>query len=603
MLPCRYVLRRTPAAYRSLKSNPSVSRQWYRYSSSSQSDGGGGGFVGKLLGGVVVAGVAGGAVALYPFLTQEAQEEVREKPKPKPKDVELEYEKERPQVRSKEENRDQISNQHLQLKRSWENPGVYVWGSNTGKVADPGSTESVVKAPRRLPYFDGQLLRDLKLDREFGAAVTEKGDLVQWGTGYSKDNPSPTITLKGKDLVKIGISADRIIGLGKDGSVYSIPVSESDQASGHKPTPTSSYWSSFWTTPPSPISYREWKPDDLSRGETITDVAAGLEHALLLTSKGRLFSAAASTIEFPSKGQLGIPGLKWDTRPPGPFDQLHEISMPKGVKIKQIAAGDYHSLALDDKGRAYVFGDNSLGQLGFEPERVIPYIDGPVPLPLNKIYDGSGTQSTVTSIEAGGANSFLTVDVLPFDETWRLSQLWGGKNTEPVRADTWACGAGIVGSLGNGKLTHVSPGPTKIRLLSGLSEWNQKSGALVPIRLTRLSAGSTHAAAVIGNATHVVPASSSNSGSASDTSYGADVLFWGGNEHYQLGTGRRLNMPAPTYIGPLDGRGRADSDKDNRLQVAPRGKGRIGADGKGRKVTMEQRVECGRYVSAVYSAT
>ena len=79
---------------------------------------------------------------------------------------------------SKEENRDLISSQHLQVKRSWENPGVYVWGSNTGKVADPDSNDAYVKVPRRIPYFDDILLRDIKLDRNFGAAVTESGDLV-----------------------------------------------------------------------------------------------------------------------------------------------------------------------------------------------------------------------------------------------------------------------------------------------------------------------------------------------------------------------------------------------------------------------------------------
>ena len=538
---------------------------------------------------------------MYPFLTEE---------KPEPEKLVLEYEKKRPKAKSKEENRDQISNQHLQVKRSWENPGVYVWGSNTGKVVAPDSNESVVKTPRRLPYFDGQLLRDLKLDREFGAAVTEKGDLVQWGTGFSKDNPSPTITLKGKDLVKIGISRDRIIGLGKNGSVYSIPVSESDQIAGPKPAQSSS-WSSFWTTTPNTISFRELKPANLSWGETITDVTAGLEHALLLTSKGRLFSAAASTVDFPSKGQLGVPGLTWDTRPPGPFDQLHEISMLNGIKIQKIAAGDYHSLVLDDRGRAYVFGDNSSGQLGFEPEPKIPYVDGPIPVPFNRIYDGSGLQPNVTSIAAGGDNSFFTIDGVPRDEAAPLGQRPSKQKKDAVRADTWACGAGILGSLGNGKLPHVSLGPTKIRLLSGLSEWNEKSGAVVPIRLARLTAGSTHSAAVIGNATHVVPGSSwFGSGSENDTSYGADVLFWGGNEHYQIGTGRRNNQSVPTYIGPLDGSGRSDPAQgarlgvpDNRFPVAPRATAHIGADGKGRKVTMEQRVECGRFVSAVYSAT
>src|SRR5271156_1145632 len=84
---------------------------------------------------------------------------------------------------SKEESRDLISSQHLQVKKSWENPGVYIWGSNTGMVAAPDSNEIYIKTPRRIPYFDDILLRDIKLDRNFGAALGENGDLIQWGKG------------------------------------------------------------------------------------------------------------------------------------------------------------------------------------------------------------------------------------------------------------------------------------------------------------------------------------------------------------------------------------------------------------------------------------
>ena len=64
----------------------------------------------------------------------------------------------------------------------------------------------------------------------------------------------------------------------------------------------------------------------------------------------------------------------------------------------------------------------------------------------------------------------------------------------------------------------------------------------------------------------------------------------------------------PTYIAPLDeesaGKAREGQaqNQDNRLQITPRSTARLGKDGKGRKVSMEQRVECGRYVTAVYSA-
>jgi alpha-tubulin suppressor-like RCC1 family protein len=499
---------------------------------------------------------------------------------------------------SKEDGRDLVSSQHLQVKKSLENPGVYCWGSNSGRVAAPDSTDNVIKTPRRIAYFDGQLLRDMKLDKEFGAAITENGDLVQWGTGFSKDNPTPTPTLKGKDLVRIEVSRDRIIALGKDGAIYSLPVAAADQAISDKSTSSSS---SFWSSP-SNVNYRQLKPKNLGWGESVTDISGGLEHVLLLTSKGRVFSAASSTSGFPSKGQLGLPGLTWATRPQGPYDQPHEISTLKGFKISQIAAGDYHSLALDQEGRVFVFGDNSSGQLGFEVEKEIPFVDGPIPLPFSKMYRGTNQLPRVTSIAAGGANSFFSVDatrVVGPNEDASSAQGLGR-----VTSDVWACGSGICGALGNGRWTHVSLGPSKIKSLSGLSEFDERSKSIVPIRLAHLSAGSTHAAAVMQNVTYV---DASDKTSDHDTNWGADVLWWGGNEHYQLGTGRRNNVATPTYIGPLDG-GQGDAEKGrkdevHRFQITPRTTARLGEGGKGRKTSVEQRVECGRFVTAVYSGT
>ena len=82
-----------------------------------------------------------------------------------PAPAEVRFEEPRRKASSREENRDLISSQHLQVKKSWENPGVYAWGSNTGRVVAPDSDESIIRAPRRIPYFDGKLIRDIKLDR------------------------------------------------------------------------------------------------------------------------------------------------------------------------------------------------------------------------------------------------------------------------------------------------------------------------------------------------------------------------------------------------------------------------------------------------------
>ncbi|KAI1332480.1 RCC1/BLIP-II [Xylariaceae sp. FL0255] len=588
----RPVLRQVPLAWRSAAHRPlpstfQCSRYYVSPSGRPEKKRGG---AGRFLAGLVIAVAAGGAVLAWPSATTE--------PATPPKAT-IEYEKAWPLPESKEDSRDLISSQHLQVKKSWENPGVYCWGSNAGRVAAPDSSDNVVKTPRRIKYFDGHLLRDIKLDKEFGAAITEKGDLVQWGTAFNKTDPTPTPTLTGKDLVRLEISRDRIVALSKNGSVYSLPVAASDQVGGKQNSQSS--WS-FWSSPSS-VAYRQLKPNGLGWGEHVTDIAGGLEHVLLLTSSGRVFSAASSTSDFPSKGQLGIPGLTWSTRPQGPYDQPHEIPTLKGFKISKIAAGDFHSLALEQDGRVFVFGDNSSGQLGFEAEKEIPFVDGPIPLPFTKIYSGSGLRPRVTSIAAGGANSFFSVDATRVSQSTKdisRQELELGR----VTADVWACGSGIWGTLGNGKWTHISLGPSKIKSLSGLYEFDEKTNAVVPIRLAHLSAGSSHAAAVMDNVTYVDASARS---SDNDTNWGADVVWWGGNEYYQLGTGKRNNVATPIYIGPLDG-GQGDAEKgrkgeEHRLQITPRTTARLGEGGKGRKVSVEQRVECGRFVTAVYSGT
>ena len=59
-------------------------------------------------------------------------------------------------------------------------------------------------------------------------------------------------------------------------------------------------------------------------------------------------------------------------------------------------------------------------------------------------------------------------------------------------------------------------------------------------------------------------------------------------------------MSVPGYIAPLDSvaeKERAKRKEEHRFQITPRHVVSVG----GRRVSMEQRVECGRMVSAVYS--
>lgn len=490
---------------------------------------------------------------------------------------------------SKEKNRELLSYQHVQVKKALDNPGVYAWGSNSHRVVDPDSNEPVVKTPQRIRYFDGMLLRDLKLDQTSGAAITENGDLIQWGKGYSETEFKPTKTLTGKDLVSISMSRDRIIALSSGGNVYSLPVSKSDQESGPKPRESS--WVPFWSSR-SRVSYRLLTPQ-LGLGEKVTSISGGLEHVLLLTNAGRVFSAAAATEHYPDKGQLGIPGLTWTTRPHGPVDSCREIKLPRGSKIVQTASGDFHSLLLDKDGRVFVFGDNSFGQLGLDYDPASPFTDTPTLLSMQRLYSGKNWLAKVTGVAAGGATSFVTVDAQRIST--HEDQPSAPQNLSPLTADTWAFGKGIYGTLGTGRWTHIQDTPTKVKALSGLCEYDEKTQKVKPIRLNQISVGSTHAAAVLGNNTNLT---ASERTSLTDTNWAQDALWWGGNEFFQVGTGKRNNTPTPTHISAPTDVGNTSNDRETRFQIIPRSQGRVG----NRKVTMEQRITCGRHVSAVFSA-
>ncbi|KAL4979204.1 hypothetical protein BDW66DRAFT_157422 [Aspergillus desertorum] len=465
-----------------------------------------------------------------------------------------------------------LSVEYVQKKTSLGSPGLYIWGNNKYRVVDPESKESVIKTPRRLSYFDSHVLRDLKLGEKSGAAIIENGDLVQWGKGYSETEFKPTKTLTGKNLISLSISHDRIVALSSDGKVYSLPVSKHDQLSAKRTEEKS--WVPF-SSGTSNISYRLIQPS-LKLGEKIIAISGGLEHVLLLTSSGRVFSAVASTENFPSFGQLGVPGLTWATRPPGPVDAPHEVKTPNGAKVTQIATGDYHSLLLTSDGDVLAFGDNSFGQLGMGFDPTSPFLDTPTPVLIKSLYRNGSRLPRPTGIAAGGANSFFTVDVRQAGPTQDL------KAAGKVTSDIWTCGRGIWGALGNGKWTHLQDHPTRLKALSGLVEYDEATQGLLPIRLNDISVGTTHVAAVLDNQTHF-SRSTSSLGGADDA--GLDVVWWGGNEHFQLGTGKRSNLSKPAHINVSPETVSLNEKEPGRLQIMPTYRGTVG----GRSVDMRQR--------------
>jgi len=86
----------------------------------------------------------------------------------------------------------------------------------------------------------------------------------------------------------------------------------------------------------------------------VVSVAAGEAHAILLDDQGALFGIGRAT-----EGQLGCGDLV-----SGVVETGVAVQALRGRAVVHIAAGGWHSLAVDDLGVAFVWGDNRFGQCG-----------------------------------------------------------------------------------------------------------------------------------------------------------------------------------------------------------------------------------------------
>lgn len=364
-------------------------------------------------------------------------------------------------------------------------PGLYVWGNNKNRIAADVDEMPMVKTPKRHPWFDGKLLRDVAVSDAVSVAVLENGDVVQWGRGSF----DPAVVLAKKDVAKARLSADgsKAIVLCRNGSMYEWDTREA------KPAVTAVQVPKLW--------FREY----------IVDIAAGAEHVLALTSSGRVLTGAVVELE-KSRGQFGIATFSQYDAPPAP-GTLHEVKLLRDIPIAKIAAGAYHSLAQSADGQLFVFGDNTFGQLGLPYTYRTAAVPTPTQLPVRDLLPRGAymTGPRVADVYAGGNISYFVVD-----------------NGE--KRALFSMGDGSKGQLGTGSFSNSQRQPIALRFFNELTEYSETAKAVVPIGAETLSVGPTHTLGVLATAQR-------------------DVVVWGGNEHGQVGNGKRSLVPKPTPLG------------------------------------------------------
>jgi alpha-tubulin suppressor-like RCC1 family protein len=214
----------------------------------------------------------------------------------------------------------------------------------------------------------------------------------------------------------------------------------------------------------------------------VSQIAAGTEHSLALTSTGQLYTFGGNDY-----GQLGIT-TNSGVKTPNPTPAL--VSLPGATgPVTQIAAGAYHSLALTSTGQMYAFGYNLYGELGNTT-----HTEKPNPTPT--LVTLPGASGTITEIAAGAYQSLAVTSAgqlyaFGLNEQGQLGNTTNNATEEPNATPT------LVALPSGTTIDAVARGPRAFHTLALVADLAVTSGALaagqvgVPYSANAQAAGGT----------------------------------------------------------------------------------------------------------------
>ncbi len=234
---------------------------------------------------------------------------------------------------------------------------AYCWGNNIDGGLGDGTTNSsgVPVAVSTSGALNGKTLTEVTTgDSLDTCALDTAGAAFCWGNGslgllgdgrtISSTLPVPVSTsgvLKGKTLTQISTGYNATCALDSAGAAFCWGNNLNGEL-GDDSTTASSV----------PVAV---STSGALKGKTLTQISAGFLHVCAIDSAG-----ASYCWGFNSHGQLGDPGAS-DSDVPVPVSTSGAL---KGKTLTQISAGFLQACAVDNRGVAYCWGNNSYGQLG-----------------------------------------------------------------------------------------------------------------------------------------------------------------------------------------------------------------------------------------------
>ncbi len=268
------------------------------------------------------------------------------------------------------------------------------------------------------------------------------------------------------------------------------------------------------------------RPIQVGGISSVKSIAAGAYHNLALTTDGHVWAWGDN-----SSGQLGNGAIGIDSSTPVP------VGTPPLQGIVAIAAGLYHSLAVDANGTVYAWGDNSIGQLGISAAQYY-YSDVPVPV------------SGVAGISKVAAGRFHSVALTTTGEVWT----WGDNSSGQLGIGTFDAteiptkvqSPDIVG------VTDIAAGRSHTLALTSkniVATW----GLNIDGELGDMSYTDTNIPTRAASITTAISVAAGGSHSVALTSDGA-VWAWGTNGDGELGnTSISTNRNTPVRASNLSG--------------------------------------------------
>ncbi|NWG26902.1 MAG: T9SS type A sorting domain-containing protein [Ignavibacteriaceae bacterium] len=238
---------------------------------------------------------------------------------------------------------------------------VYTWGQNT--YGELGNGTSGSNAWKNVPVvvdmngvLSGKNITEVAGGQNHSIALASDGTVYTWGNNSfgqlgdgSNINSSVPVAvntsgvLSGKTVIQVAAGYYHSLALTSDGNTYSWGRNDYGQL-GNGNTGTN-------RNLPVAVS-----TSGLLNGKTITKIAAGAFHNLVLTSDGELY-----TWGFNEYGQLGNGNTGTNSNIPV---AVSTSGVMNGKSITQLGTGFDHCLAIASDGTLFSWGNNTYGELG-----------------------------------------------------------------------------------------------------------------------------------------------------------------------------------------------------------------------------------------------